>query len=58
MVHKALSHEPPKHMWFAQGPLHFDAAIVKKWLVSIFFLQMILFFYIAAEEKQPQDILL
>lgn len=45
-------------MWFAQGPLHFDAAIVKKWLVSIFFLQMILFFYIAAEEKQPQDILL
>lgn len=45
-------------MWFAQGPLHFDAAIVKNGWLAFFFLQMIFFFYIAAEEKQPQDILL
>lgn len=47
-------------MWFAQGPLHFDAEIVKKngRLTFFFFFTNDSFFYIAAEEKQPQDILL
>lgn len=48
-------------MWFAQGPLHFDAEIVKKngrLTFFFFFFTNDSFFYIAAEEKQPQDILL